>query len=139
MGNVADRLFTKLEKMIHGIGVDIVEIPRIQRLLENWGNRFLQRVFTAAEISYCSQKVKPAGCYALRFAAKEAFSKALGLGMSDGLSFRQIEVLKNKRGKPYLDVHGRSKELCEDGGVQKTFLSLSDDGRYAVAMVVLER
>jgi len=125
--------------MIYGIGIDMVQISRIKSALERWGNRFAHRIFTDREVDYCSQKAIPAARYALRFAAKEAFAKALGLGFRDGLSFRQIEVSRTADGKPYLDLHGRSKALCEERKIKKNFLSLSDDGRYAVAMVVLEK
>jgi len=124
--------------MIYGIGVDIVDISRIERVLDRWGDRFVRRVFTEAEIEYCSRRGRPASRYALRFAAKEAFAKALGSGFRDGLSFRQIEVINNTQGKPYLKLHGRCRELYTENGICGVFLSLSDDGPYAVAMVVLE-
>jgi holo-[acyl-carrier protein] synthase len=125
--------------MIHGIGVDIVDISRMEQILKRWENRFTQRVFTQAEVLYCSQKAQPAGCYALRFAAKEAFSKALGLGLRNGIRFQHIEIRHDTFGKPYLTLHRRCKEICTERGIENTFLSLSDDGGYALAMVVLER
>ncbi|MDY6954708.1 MAG: holo-ACP synthase [Thermodesulfobacteriota bacterium] len=124
--------------MIYGIGTDIVQISRIEKAMQRWGDRFLQRVFTDAEIAYCRQKVTPAARFALRFAAKEAFVKALGLGVSQGLSLNHVEVVKTSRGAPELDLHGRAKELSEGKGIRRSFLSLSDDGLYAIAMVILE-
>jgi len=124
--------------MIYGIGTDIVQISRMEKTLQKWGDRFLRRVFTDAEIEYCRDKATPAARFALRFAAKEAFLKALGLGVSQGLSLNHVEVVKNSRGRPKLNLHGKTKELCEGKGIRRSFLSLSDDGLYAIAMVVLE-
>jgi holo-[acyl-carrier protein] synthase len=124
--------------MIYGIGIDMVQVSRIQRALERWGDRFLKRIFTQAEIEFCHHKVHAASRFALRFAAKEAFSKALGLGFRNGLSFRHIEVVRGPDGPPQLTLHKRAKELCQRQGITRSFLSLSDDGTYAVAVVVLE-
>jgi len=116
----------------------MVEVSRIQRALERWGDRFLKRVFTQVEIEYCQHKVREASRFALRFAAKEAFSKALGLGFSNGLTFRQIEVVRNQDGPPQLTLYRRAQELCQRHGVKSSFLSLADEGKYAIAVVVLE-
>lgn len=124
--------------MIYGIGVDMVQISRIERALDRWGDRFVRRVFTPSETVYCKGNARPAARYALRFAAKEAFAKAMGLGFRDGLSLAQIEVLSTSEGMPYLKLHGTSKALFVARGIKHSFLSLSDDGLYAVAMVVLE-
>ena len=124
--------------MIYGIGVDMVEVSRIQKAMERWGDRFLQRVFTKAEIAYCNHKVHAASRFALRFAAKEAFSKALGLGFRSGLSFRHIEVMRDANGPPQITLHKKAKELCRRHGIKSSFLSLTDEGMYAVAVVVLE-
>ncbi len=124
--------------MIYGIGIDMVEVSRIQKALERWGDPFLKRVFTQGEIDYCHHKVHAASRFALRFAAKEAFSKALGLGFRNGLSFRHIEVIRGSDGAPQLTLHKRAKELCHRHGIKNSFLSLTDEGIYAVAVVVLE-
>ena len=124
--------------MIYGIGIDMVEILRIEKALERWGDRFLKRVFTDAEIEYCHNTVRAASRFALRFAAKEAFSKALGLGFRNGLALKHIEVERGHNGRPHLSLHKRAKELCERHGIKNSFLSLSDNGLYAVAVVVLE-
>ena len=124
--------------MIYGIGVDIVQISRIEKVIDQWGNRFLKRVFTEAEIGYCQRKARPAARFALRFAAKEAFAKAMGCGFRDGLGFRQIEVTNDLNGRPILGLHGKSKEMCVGRGITKSHLSLSDDSLYAIAMVLLE-
>lgn len=124
--------------MIYGVGIDIVEVSRMEKALERWGDRFLKRIFTQSEIEYCHHRVRSASLFALRFAAKEAFSKALGLGFRKGLSLQHIEVVRSPSGPPRLNLYKRAKELCESCGVKNSFLSLSDDGLYAVAVVVLE-
>ena len=125
--------------MIYGIGVDLVRINRIEAAIQRWGNRFVRRVFTPDEAELCYKRPSPFGAFALRFAAKEAFSKALGLGMRKGLKWREIEVLNRLSGKPYLRLHGTSLEMCRQKGVHGFHLSLSDEGDYSCAMVVLEK
>jgi holo-[acyl-carrier protein] synthase len=80
--------------MIYGIGIDMVKVNRIEYMIARWGNRFLERVFTPHEIAYCRDKADAVSRFALRFAAKEAFSKAMGLGFRNGLSLLHIEVLR---------------------------------------------
>ena len=124
--------------MIYGIGIDMVEISRLERAIERWGDRFLERVFTPSEIEYCKRRVRAASCFSLRFAAKEAFSKAIGLGFTDGLAMRHIEVVRGQSGPPRLTLHQRAEELRGRHGIKNSFLTLSDNGHYAVAVVVLE-
>ncbi len=124
--------------MIYGVGIDMVEISRIQKALERWGDRFLRRVFTEAEIQYCNAMARPSARFALRFAAKEAFSKALGSGLAKGVNFKHIEVVRDRNGQPHLDLHGKAKDLIRQFGIKNSFLSLSDESAYAVAVVVLE-
>ncbi len=124
--------------MIYGIGVDIVKVSRIRNAMDRWGDRFLDRLFTDIEKEYCREREDSAARYALRFAAKEALSKALGVGMRSGVHCKQIEVVNEPSGKPSLRVYGKAKSVCDEIGIQNSFLSLSDDGGYAVAMVVLE-
>jgi len=124
--------------MIRGIGVDIVKVDRIERAVERWGDRFLKRIFTAAEIERCQQRARPAQCLALRFAAKEAFAKALGLGMRKGLRWRDIEVVHDDLGKPDLLLHNQAQRLLEAVEASRTWLSLSDERESALAVVVLE-
>ncbi|MBW1741090.1 MAG: holo-ACP synthase [Deltaproteobacteria bacterium] len=124
--------------MIFGIGIDMVKVSRVENAIKRWGDRFLKRVFTQAEIEYCHHRGHAASRFALRFAAKEAFSKALGLGFRKGLSLRHIEVLHGPNGRPHLSLHRKANELCERYGIKNSFLSLTDDGIYAVAVVVLE-
>jgi holo-[acyl-carrier protein] synthase len=125
--------------MVYGIGVDLVKISRIQRALETFGERFQEKVFTDRERSYCLSKARPTRYWAMRFAAKEAFSKAIGLGMRHGIRWKDIEVTSDSFGKPELVLHGRAKEICRDAGIKNSFLTLTDEDGYAVAVVILER
>ncbi len=125
--------------MIYGIGVDLVSVSRIERVIRRWGDRFVGRVFTPDEIEFCFKRVSPYHAFALRFAAKEAFSKALGLGMRKGIQWRDIEVFHYPEGKPGLKLHGISLEICRKEGLGGIHLSLSDEGENGVAMVVLEK
>lgn len=124
--------------MIYGIGVDLVKIARIQKTMETWGKRFQERVFTENERSICLGKSRPTRYWAMRFAAKEAFSKAIGLGMRQGIHWKDIEVTSNSFGKPELILHGRAREICLQAGIKNSFLTLTDEADYALAVVVLE-
>ena len=124
--------------MIYGIGVDLVSIPRMEAVLKRWGERFIQRVFTEKEAKTCFKRAHPASSFALRFAAKEAFSKALGVGMRRGLRWRDIEVFHFSGGKPGLRLQGRSLEICSEKKITRLHLSLSDEGQYGMATVILE-
>lgn len=125
--------------MIYGIGVDLVSIDRMEKALRKWGDRFIRRVFTELEVNICGSRAYPSSAFALRFAAKEAFSKAIGTGMKKGIRWQDIEVFHFPGGRPGLNLYGRSQELCKDAGVTGLHLSLSDERDYGVAMVVLER
>ena len=125
--------------MIFGTGIDIVDITRFERLLEEGNVRLFQRLFTVHELEYCAGKARSAQHYALRFAAKEAFLKACGLGLREGLTWHDVEVVNDTLGKPELRLHGKALQIFTDMDLSKTFASLSHDGNFAVAMVVLER
>ena len=128
-----------INAMIHGIGVDIVNIDRMERVIERWGERFIQRVFTPAEMDFCLNRPSPALAFSTRFAAKEAFSKAMGTGMKKGVKWRDIEVFHYPGGRPGLRLHGRSSERCREENITGFHLSMSDEGEYGVAMVILEK
>lgn len=117
------------------VGVDLIEIPRIRRALERWGDRFLQRVYTPAEIAYCRGRVPE---LAVRFAAKEAVSKALGVGIwwPGGIAWHEAEVLPDPLGKPEIALHGRAAERARILGLEQWAISLSHSDGNAVAMVV---
>ena len=125
--------------MIYGIGVDLVNIKRVERVMERWGHRFVGRVFTVKEKEFCDKRAYPASAFALRFAAKEAFSKALGFGMRRGIRWRDIEILHHPGGQPYLKLRGRSFDICQEKKITHFHLSLSDEGEHGVAVVVLEK
>jgi len=124
--------------MISGIGIDTVEIARFRRFLDEGNQAVIARLFTPGERGRCSARKDAASCYASRFAAKEAFLKALGSGLRDGISWHDMEVVNNDSGKPALLLAGRARELFGKQGSGAIFLSLSHDGGHAVAMVVLE-
>lgn len=124
--------------MIFGVGIDLVSIQRLEEVLQRWGDRFVKRVYTEQEADFCFKRAYPASPLALRFAAKEAFSKAIGLGMRKGVRWRDIEVFHYPGGRPGLRLQGRSSEICREKLITRSHLSLSDEGRYAVAVVILE-
>lgn len=125
--------------MIAGIGVDIASISRFQGFLDKGNNSLIKRLFTDKEISCCSSRKDAASCFAARFAAKEAFLKALGTGLRDGISWHDIEIINDVIGKPELAICAKAKEIADTLAVTKSFLSISHDAGSAVAMVVLER
>jgi holo-[acyl-carrier protein] synthase len=124
--------------MIYGIGIDLVRISRMDRVLKKWGDRFSGRVFTTAEVAECKSRSRPAAAFALRFAAKEAFSKALGTGMRHGVAWLDIETISLPGGRPDLRLHGKAGRFCVERGISAVHLSLSDEGAYGSAVVVLE-
>jgi holo-[acyl-carrier protein] synthase len=124
--------------MIYGTGIDIVDISRFERFVAEDNVPLFQRLFTVGEIEYCAAKRKSAQHYALRFAAKEAFLKALGTGLREGLSWQDMEVVHDHYGKPELKLYGGAEQLFMSRSLKSCFLSLSHDGNCAVASVILE-
>ena len=124
--------------MISGIGVDIAEIARFKTMVERFGDRVGKRILTTQEFQQYQNRKNSLSFLALRFAAKEAASKALGTGIASGIGFQCIEVVNTEQGKPELVFHGAAKELIQRRNISSTFLSLSDEKHYAVAMVVVE-
>ena len=124
--------------MVIGTGIDIVDINRIERLMTRWGDVFLDRVFTEKEIVWCQRRTRPPECFAIRFAAKEAFLKAIGWGLRNGIQWTDIEVENDLMGKPSFSFHRKAKEVLENLRIQKALLTLSHDRPYAVAHVLLE-
>ncbi|MBV9083576.1 MAG: holo-ACP synthase [Acidobacteriaceae bacterium] len=124
--------------MILGIGTDLAEVPRIRRTIEQYGNRFLNRVFTDAERTYASRKANAAERFAARFAAKEAGMKALGTGWSQGVTWRDIEVVNEPSGRPTLRLSGVALEIAEHSGVKRISVSLTHISEVAFAVVVTE-
>lgn len=124
--------------MILGSGIDLVEIGRIHDSVERFGKRFLDRIFTSAEQGYCLRKRRSAESLAVRFAAKEAGAKALGTGISRGVNWLDIEVVREPGGRPSLRFHGRAAEIAARMRVANVALSLTHGSDLAVASVVLE-
>ena len=123
---------------IYGIGTDIVSIKRIKLSLKN--KNFIERIYNYQEVLKCKKAINQHNCYAKRFAAKEAFSKALGTGISNGVNFNEILVLNDKSGKPYINLMGDTKKKIKKMFKQKKTkisLSLSDEKDYAVAFVTI--
>lgn len=122
---------------VRGIGIDLVPIARMRGVLERWQDRFITRVFTDDEIAYCRSRKDPAPHFAARFAAKEAGLKALGTGLRLGVSWRELEVRRERGGAPVLMLRGRSRELALGRGADRMLLALSHDGDYAIAQAML--
>ena len=123
---------------IYGIGTDIVSIKRIKSSLKK--KKFIKRIFNELEVLKCRKVSTHYNCYAKRFAAKEAFSKAIGTGISKGINFNEIVVLNNSSGKPHIDLRGETKKKIKKILKQKKIkisLSLSDERDYAVAFVTI--
>ncbi len=125
--------------MIFGIGTDIIEVARIEKII-NENDALRQKLFTSAEQNYCDKgKATRFQSYAARFAAKEAFFKALGTGYRYGMAFDEIEVLNDDLGKPFVKPHGKVKKFLKENGLINTYLSLSHLKETAIAFVVIEK
>ncbi len=119
--------------------MDVVDLPRFRRTLDRLGEPFVRRLFTEGEAAYADRSPRRrAERLAARFAAKEAFGKAVGLGMTGRSQWKEIEVEHDNRGRPLLTLHGETSRAAEELGVTRLHLSLSHDGDVAAAMVVLE-
>ena len=127
--------------MILGIGVDLVDMRRIERLLDKFGERFTQKIFTQEERLYAAQSPHPLRVYANRFAAKEAAVKALGTGMADGIGWQDIETSRANSGAPLLYFHRKAYEKLVShvppGYTSVLHVSLSDEPPYSTAFVVI--
>jgi holo-[acyl-carrier protein] synthase len=121
-----------------GIGVDFVEVARIQHSLDRFGEKFLHRVFTQGEIDYSMSMKFPARHLAARFAAKEAVSKAFGTGIGKAMGWRDIDVHKKPSGEPFLVLEGGAKEMSILRGVAQALITLSHTDNHAMAMIILE-
>jgi holo-[acyl-carrier protein] synthase len=124
--------------LVIGLGTDLIEIARIERSVERFGDAFLQRIFTSGEIAYCQRKKNAAESYAARFAAKEAGAKALGTGISRGVSWREFEVRREPGQRPELHLSGRAAEIAGRLGIRRLALSLSHSRDISIAVVVAE-
>ncbi|MBN2297549.1 MAG: holo-ACP synthase [Deltaproteobacteria bacterium] len=124
--------------MICGVGIDMVDVGRIQSLYKRHGQRLLQKVFTDHEIIYCTARHNIAQHLSGRFAAKEAVAKALGTGLLNGISFKDIEVVKHDDGPPGITLHNRAEAMMKSLEISKIHLSISHDAGLAIAFVIME-
>ena len=126
--------------MIYGNGIDIIDINRIRKVIDKYGIRFKKRCYSISEIERSEKRLNSVESYAKRYAAKEACAKALGTGLARGVFWKDIEVVNNKYGKPFIKLHGKAKKIFEN--INKTSstqieISLSDERKYAIANVTI--
>lgn len=124
---------------IFGIGIDIVETERIEQSIREFGDRFVERIFTPAEQLYCNKMQRPGPHYAVRFAAKEAVAKAFGTGIGKNLEWTDMEILRNDLGKPHVMLTGQGKKYAEQSGITSVLISLSHSEHYATANALAVR
>lgn len=120
--------------MNFSLGADLIEVRRIKKALNRWGDRFLNRVFSPDEVKYCKRKKAPEVCLAARFAAKEAAMKALGTGLSDNVSWKDFEVIRGPRGRPEMRLSGKIEKRMKRG---KILITLSHTREHALAVALL--
>ena len=128
--------------MILGLGIDTCDIQRVSRILEKYNDRFENKCFTEIEIHKCKNTFNKSNCYAKRFAAKEAVSKALGTGISQGIGWKQIEVKNLASGKPIINLYGQAKKKLESllpkNMTSNILVTITDEKEYAQALVIIE-
>ncbi|SJZ34485.1 holo-ACP synthase [Selenihalanaerobacter shriftii] len=124
--------------MIYGIGVDIVEVKRIEQSLKKHDERFKEKIFTDGEVDYCLKSNNAAIHFAARFAAKEAIVKALGTGLRN-MKWTDIEIIKDELGKPEVKLHDKAKKIAQSLGIKKLLISLSHTDEYAVAQAMASK
>ena len=124
--------------MIVGMGIDVAEVPRIKSVIEGQGERFLRRVYTEGEVAYCEQFKNKYERYAGRFAVKEAAMKALGTGWSRGVRWVDVEVVRQRGGRPTLALRGEAKKIADGMGVKHIAVSITHTNEQAFAQVIFE-
>lgn len=124
--------------MIRGLGVDTIELSRIERVYREYGERFLQRIYAPAEQTYALRYKDPVPRLAARFAAKEACMKALGTGWNAGVRWKDIVVVNGKRGKPELELYGEAKRFYELLSATRVHLSITHSREFATSVVIFE-
>ena len=122
--------------MIVGLGTDIVEVSRIEKMIERHGDSFVNRIFTCGEIAYCRQRKFSAEPFAGRWAAKEAVMKALGTGFIQGTHFQEIEIVTEPSGRPRVLLHGSTAELAKQLGIDELLVTMSHCREYATATAI---
>jgi len=123
--------------MIYGIGIDLIKIERMRAAVERWGRKFLEKIFTENEISYCYERKEPYLSLSVRFAAKEAFIKAINSKIVVPLT--DIEIMNDENGRPSIKLGGRLEEFFKEKSIKRCHLSLSHEREFGIACVVLER
>ncbi len=126
--------------MIYGNGIDIIDINRIRKVIDKYGNRFKKKCFSDNEIERSDKRLNSVESYAKRYAAKEACAKALGTGLARGVFWKDIEVVNNQYGKPFIKLHGKAKDIfrnMDKASDTKIEVSLSDEKKYAIANVTI--
>ncbi len=126
--------------MIYGNGIDIIDIKRIRRVINIYGNKFKKRCFSISEIERSEKRLNSVESYAKRYAAKEACAKALGTGLARGVFWKDIEVANNQYGKPLIKLHGKAKTIFKNmnkNSNKQIEVSLSDEKKYAIANVTI--
>jgi holo-[acyl-carrier protein] synthase len=124
--------------MVLGVGIDLIETARVRRTVNRFGERFFGRVFTEDEISYCKSMKHPDRHFAARFAAKEAVSKCFGTGIGRELGWKDVEIVRDRRGKPGVKLHGNGRALARRMKVKRVLVSLSHTEMYGSAVAVIE-
>lgn len=124
--------------MIFGIGIDIIEVHRVEKITKK-ADKFVKKIFTQAEIDYCRKFKNGAQNFAGRFAAKEAFMKAMGTGFSNGVKFNEIETVNDKLGKPEIVLYGSTKDIFSELNLKFSHVSIAHLKDYATAVVVIEK
>ena len=124
--------------MIHGTGVDLIEISRIKKSMDRYAGKFEEKIFTPQEIEYCRSQANPSKHFAGRFAAKEAVLKSLGTGLAQGISWKDMELLNRESGAPVLQITGAGKKIFDSLNLKNIHISISHDKLYAIAQAVAE-
>lgn len=124
--------------MIYGTGIDIIEVERVKDQISKVIG-LKEEIFTKKEIGYCESKKNKAQHYAARYAAKEAFFKAIGTGWRDGMKFIEIEILNNELGKPEVFLHGKIKKFCDSHTISNIHVSLSHIKNFVTAIITIEK
>lgn len=131
-----NEVFPEMAGDVRGVGTDIIEVSRIEEMIQRHDETFLQRVYTAHEIQYCRQRKAAAQHYAGRWAAKEAALKALGTGWARGIKWTDLEVSNEPGGRPRLTLQGAARDYAEQLGIEEMKISISHCKAFAVALVV---
>lgn len=121
---------------IFGIGIDVIEVERIDEAVGEFGDRFLTRIFTEGEREYCARQKRPAIHYAARWAAKEAISKAFGTGIGEELGWQDMDICRRPSGEPEVVLHGRGEAFAKENGILQVKISLTHAKLYAAANAV---